>query len=76
MNEPLSTLEILAAGFQNLANQALAYLPKIVAAIVVLLLGWLLARLLSLLINKQDTHRLKTKKLTSFNSLSINIDKQ
>ena len=50
MNESLSTLEILAAGFQNLANQALAYLPKIVAAIVVLLLGWLLARLLSLLV--------------------------
>lgn len=50
MNESLSTLEILAAGFQNLANQALVYLPKVVAAIVVLLLGWILARLLSLLV--------------------------
>ena len=26
MNGPLPTLEIFAAGFQNLANQALAYL--------------------------------------------------
>ena len=50
MNESLSTIELLTAGFQNLASQALLYLPKIIAAVVVLLLGWLLARLLSLLV--------------------------
>lgn len=50
MNESLNTFEILSAGFQNLASQALEYLPKIVAAVVVLFLGWLLARLLSLLV--------------------------
>jgi small-conductance mechanosensitive channel len=50
MNESLSTIELLMAGFQNLASQALLYLPKIIAAVVVLLLGWLLARLLSLLV--------------------------
>lgn len=50
MNESLSTIELLTAGLQNLASQALLYLPKIIAAVVVLLLGWLLARLLSLLV--------------------------
>lgn len=52
MNESDNTFEILAGGFQNLGNQALLYLPKIVAAVVVLVLGWLLARLLSFLMIK------------------------
>jgi len=50
MDDSLTTFEILAAGFHNLADQALVYLPRIVAAVVVLILGWLLARLLSVLV--------------------------
>lgn len=50
MNDSMTTIELLTAGLQNLAYQALAYLPKIVAAVVVLILGWLLARLLSVLV--------------------------
>jgi len=50
MTEPVSTLEGLATGFHSMAAQVLAYLPKIAAAVLVLVLGWLLARLLRLLI--------------------------
>ena len=50
MNDSLSSIELLQAGLQNLAYQVLAYLPKIIAAIAVLILGWLLARLLSILV--------------------------
>jgi hypothetical protein len=61
MNESLSTIELLTAGFQNLANQALVYLPKIVAAVVVLLLGRLL----------KASHRLRLKDIMVRKTRSI-----
>jgi len=50
MTESTSTLEGLAAGFHSMVAQVLAYLPRIAAAVLVLVIGWLLARLLRLLI--------------------------
>lgn len=50
--ESVSTFGGLATEFQGIVTQVLAYLPRIGAAILVLLLGWLLARVLrSLVIN-------------------------
>ena len=50
MNESVSTLEGLIAGFQGMTTQVLEFLPRVAVAIVVLILGWLLARLLRLLV--------------------------
>lgn len=46
---PLS-LEGITAALQNIATQVLEYLPRVVVALFVLILGWFLARLLRLLI--------------------------
>ncbi len=50
MNESTNILEGLTTGFQNLTAQMLEYFPRVAAALIVLLLGWLLARLMRLLI--------------------------
>lgn len=50
MNESVSTLEGLIAGLQGMMVQVLEYLPRIAAAVLVLVLGWLLARMLRLLV--------------------------
>jgi len=50
MSESASTLDGVAAGFQGMAAQVVAYLPRLAIAVVVLVLGWLLARLLRLLV--------------------------
>ncbi len=50
MLESDSILHALVAGFQSMTAQALAYLPRITAAVLLLVLGWLLARLLRLLV--------------------------
>jgi len=39
-------MESFASTFAGVADQVIAYLPRLVAAVVVLLLGWLLARLI------------------------------
>lgn len=51
MNESSHTaMEALSKGLQNLAMQLLEYLPRIALAVIVLLVGWVLARLLRMLI--------------------------
>jgi len=50
MTEPTVVWEGLTAGLQDMLAQVLAYLPRVAAAVVVLVLGWLLARLLRLLV--------------------------
>ena len=50
MDNSPSILNGLAVGFQNITTQIVAYLPKVVIAVAVLVLGWLLARLLRMLI--------------------------
>jgi len=50
MNESITTFESLLVTLQNIAFQAQAYLPKILAALLVLVAGWLLARTLRFLI--------------------------
>jgi hypothetical protein len=50
MNESASILEGMVTGFQGMLDQAMAYLPRVAAAILVLIVGWLLARLLRLLV--------------------------
>lgn len=52
MKESVFTLEGLAEGFQVMAAQVLAYLPRVAAAVLVLVFGWLLARWLRLLIER------------------------
>lgn len=52
MKESVDTLKGLVAGFQDIAVQVLAYLPRVAAAITVLVLGWLLARLLRLILER------------------------
>ncbi|WP_126455020.1 mechanosensitive ion channel family protein [Sulfuriflexus mobilis] len=50
MNESTSIIEGLTAGLQAIVAEVLTYLPKVAAAVLVLVLGWLLARLLRLLV--------------------------
>lgn len=50
MNESASILQGLVPWFQSVAAQVLEYLPRIATAVLVLVLGWLLARLLRLLV--------------------------
>ena len=51
MNEPLPpSLEGIAAALQNIATQVLGYLPRVAVAILVLIVGWFIARLLRSLI--------------------------
>ncbi len=50
MNDQVSTIEILTSGFNNIATQVAVYFPRIIVAVLVLLLGWLLARVLSWLL--------------------------
>lgn len=52
MKESSFTFEGLATELQTLANQILAYLPKLAIALLVLLLGWMLAKLGRLLIKR------------------------
>jgi len=52
MAESVSTLEGLVVSFQGISAQIMAYLPKVVAAVLVLVLGWLLARLMRLVVVK------------------------
>ncbi len=50
MNDSASTLDGLTQAFHNMAVQVLEHLPRVVTAVVVLVIGWLIARLLRLLI--------------------------
>lgn len=53
MNEQSSySMEGLALAFQSVANQVLEYLPRIGAAILVLIIGWFIARLIRSVIVK------------------------
>ena len=45
-----SALEGLITGFHNMSTHVVQYLPRIAVALLVLILGWLLARLLRLLV--------------------------
>ncbi len=50
MTDTVSIFEELTAGFQALVSQAIVYLPKVIAAVLVLVVGYLLARVLSSLL--------------------------
>ena len=50
INETISPLQGLTAGFHTMAQQLLEFLPRVLLALLVLLVGWLLARLLSSLL--------------------------
>lgn len=50
MNESLSTFEGILDALQSILSQIQVYLPKVLAAVLVLLLGWVLARTLRLLV--------------------------
>jgi len=52
MKEPGSILEGLVAGFQGMTAEVLEYLPRVAAAVLILVIGWLLARLLRLLVER------------------------
>lgn len=56
MNESVSIYQEFANGLLNIATQAVAYLPKVIVAVVLLVLGWLLARLMRLLIIRGISH--------------------
>lgn len=50
MNEPVSIFEGLNTGFQTLVAQLMSYLPRIALAVLILVVGWLLARLVRMLV--------------------------
>lgn len=50
MNDSASILQNLISEFQSIISVVLNYLPKVAVAVVVLLIGWLLARLFRLLV--------------------------
>jgi len=50
MNESASIFDGLATAFQTLISQVLGYLPKVTLALLVLVLGWALARLMRFLV--------------------------
>lgn len=50
MNDSASTLQGLIAEFQSILSHALNYLPRIAVAIIVLVIGWLLARIMRQLV--------------------------
>jgi len=50
MQEPTSSLQDLSLSLQEMMTQITAYLPRVMMAALVLLLGWLLARLFRLLV--------------------------
>lgn len=50
MNESASIFDGLATAFQTLISQVLGYLPKVMLALLVLVLGWALARLMRFLV--------------------------
>lgn len=68
MNETNDMFEVLSTGFQGIASQVIVYLPKVAVALLILFLGWLLARVLSLLVVRSIArldelwHRLITKR--------------
>ena len=50
MKESASILDALTAAFQNITTQILEYLPRVATAVLIIVFGWLLARLLRLLV--------------------------
>jgi small-conductance mechanosensitive channel len=56
MNESSSILQGLTTGFQNMAAQLLTFLPRIVIALLLLVLGWFVARLFSKLVIRAIDH--------------------
>ena len=56
MNESSSILQGLTTGFQNMAAQLLTFLPRIVIALLLLVIGWFVARLLSKLVVRAIDH--------------------
>lgn len=55
MNESASIFQSLISEFQNITSLVLSYLPKVAVSIVVLVIGWLIARLLRLLVVRTVT---------------------
>ena len=56
MNESVSTLEGLLAEIQGMGVQMLDYLPRVGLAILILVFGWLLAKLLRILVERAVRH--------------------
>lgn len=52
MKESVTTLKGLVAGFEDMTTQVLEYLPRVAVAVLVLVIGWLLARLLRLVLER------------------------
>lgn len=50
MNEPVFTFDALSTGFQTVLAETMLYLPRIAYAVMLLLIGWLVARLMSYLL--------------------------
>ena len=50
MNDTISPFKDLVADFQTMAVQVIDFLPRLILALLVLIVGWLLARLLSSLL--------------------------
>jgi len=50
MNDSASALQSLIAEFQSIMSHALSYLPKIGVALIVLVIGWLFARMMRQLV--------------------------
>jgi len=50
MNESVATIDGVTAGLQNIAAEVIGYLPRIGVALMVLIIGWLLARVIRLLV--------------------------
>ena len=55
MNESVSIFDGLATAFQDFISQVIGYLPKVTLALVVLIFGWILARLTRFLIVRSIT---------------------
>ena len=56
MNESASSVQSFFGELQNLASHVLNYLPKIAVAIVILVIGWVVARILRMLVVKTINH--------------------
>ena len=56
MKESASVIEGLTSAFQTIANQILEYVPRIAVALLVLILGWLLARLIRFVVIRGISH--------------------
>lgn len=56
MNESIFSLEQLLASFHEITAQVIAYLPRVAASILILLAGWLLAKMFRVLVSRLVVH--------------------